>query len=437
MKRLIHKKLPMVVILTALLLCSSTMAFSAAVSISSSGNGVFDLQGSGFVGVAGAKITISYDTGTLANPRVVQGGLMSGAMMAVNTNSPGTIVLALVSTVPFTGNGSIATISFDLPGSSLGSIQSLAADLYGTTGSKAVAQPLIYNPTGTRTQDTTGLGTKSPDTKGDQQKTDTTTSPTSSSGGTSTPVVGGTVSMPGDAESTKGEPKGKPATESASKQKEVQGGPEAGESGDNPAAGAVSAKETAKKTENRSIAYPAVLERFRTYSGTRTVQALVAVFDRNDMPGISQEPSVVLSDGTTHVAVYINLPEGGKDAPNFAFRGAKYLSLKMAGENSWVVELLPDKGTTSAAVKILLNGAITEIPLAVAPPLPREAKIGKGGKLTETDFMRFLKEKGSVKVPMFDLNGDGTRDYIDDYIFTANYIVAGERGKKEKVKEPK
>lgn len=64
-----------------------------------------------------------------------------------------------------------------------------------------------------------------------------------------------------------------------------------------------------------------------------------------------------------------------------------------------------------------------EIPLTVAPAIPAESKIGKKGKLTEADFILFLKERGTEKAPRFDLNGDGKRDYLDDYIFTANFIA--------------
>jgi hypothetical protein len=425
-------------VVTVLILLNASFAFSAgSVSISSGGNGVFDLQGSGFSGVAGAKITISYDTATLANARVVQGGLMSGGMMAVNTSPPGTIVLALVSTTAFNGSGSIATITFDLlPGESLGRIQSLAAELYGLTGGKTIASTSIYNPTGSRTQDATGKGTTTSDTQGSQQKTDATTTSTTGSGGTTVPVVGGSVNMPGEGGTAKGEPKGAEAAESATKQKELQGEKEAGEAGEKPQPEAAAAGDTAKKTESKSVSYPSVQERFRTYAGSRTVEALVALFDRNDMAGIRQEPPVALSDGATHVTVYINLPTAGKDAPNFAFTNAKYLSMKMAGENIWEVEMLPDTGAISAEVKVLLDGAITGIPLAVAPPLPAGVKIGSG-MVSEADFIQFLNERGTVKAPRFDLNGDGTRDYIDDYIFTANYLVKQDSRKKANIKEQK
>jgi hypothetical protein len=42
--------------------------------------------------------------------------------------------------------------------------------------------------------------------------------------------------------------------------------------------------------------------------------------------------------------------------------------------------------------------------------------------MTEEDFNRYLKERETAKSPQFDLNIDGKRDYLDDYIFTANYL---------------
>src|ERR1700687_2440528 len=127
----ILKKIPLLLVLTALLLCHATMASaSAQVTISSlAENGLFDSQGAGFNGLAGAKVTITYDPTTLANPRITQGGLMSGALMAVNANFPGTVILALMTgdAKGFSGSGSIASIKFDVPGTSLGVIQSITA----------------------------------------------------------------------------------------------------------------------------------------------------------------------------------------------------------------------------------------------------------------------------------------------------------------------
>jgi hypothetical protein len=440
------RKLVLSLVVTALILSYASFAFSAAyVSISSSGNGVFDLQGSGFNGVAGAKITIAYDTATLSNPRINQGGLMSGALMAVNTNSPGSIVLAMANTTGYTGSGSLATISFDLPGNSLGVIQSMTAELYSVAGIRIAAQSSVSNPFGTRTQDTTGQQSTASATTGDQQSTaqtagqsaSSTTSAGASAAGTSPNLVGGTVTMPGEGGTAKGEPKKGETAETGSAQKEAPAAAETGETGDKHVSDASPAVDADKKPESGPVTHLSVLERFRTFTGNKTGQALIAQFDNSDMKGVRQEPAVALSDGVTVVKIVISLPAGEKDAPNFAFRNAKYLSLKMAGENSWVVEVLPDKGSSSAAVKILSHGALTEVPLTIAPPLPAGIKIGTGGALTEADFTTFLKERGTDKTPRFDLNGDGKRDYIDDYIFTANYLVKRDSRKKATIKEQK
>jgi len=63
---------------------SAAVIAAPALTISSSGNGTFVLQGSAVDGVAALDITVRYDVATLTNPQVTQGGLISGAMMAVN-----------------------------------------------------------------------------------------------------------------------------------------------------------------------------------------------------------------------------------------------------------------------------------------------------------------------------------------------------------------
>ena len=72
----------------ALLLCSALPAFAAGVvSIIQSGNGIYTVNGSGFAGVNGADLVITYDTATLSNPRVTLGNLMSGALLAAACSS--------------------------------------------------------------------------------------------------------------------------------------------------------------------------------------------------------------------------------------------------------------------------------------------------------------------------------------------------------------
>ena len=433
----IDKKLPILLLLAALLACPFTMAFAAAqVTISSpAGNGVFELQGSGFTDVGGVKVTILYDPATLANPRVTDGGLMSGALMAVNANSPGFLVLGLMSRdgKGFSGSGSLASISFDLPGNSLGVIKSITAEVTSVKATKIEAQAFFFNPSGSKS-DTPQGGIVTGSDSGTGPGSGTGTVSGSGSGtGTGSYIVGGNVTVPGGGDVSKPateKPKEETTAEAATQQKEAPAVPGPGDKEaikpppETPAA-APTGKSAAALATPRSV-----LEQFRAYQGAKTPQALVAIFKQNAVKGIRQEPSVAMSDGITPVRILIDLPAQEKSAPNFALKGAKLMSLKTEGENTWVVEALPAKGVYEATVKVLNDGSVIEIPLTVTPPLPREAKPGKGDGLTEDDFKIFLKETGTAKTPRFDLNSDGKRDYIDDYIFTANYIVASQRGKR-------
>ena len=86
----------------------------ASVSVISTGNGVYVIQGNNMDGVAAISLTISYDSSTLSSPTVVQGGLISEALMVSNTTTPGTLRISALAAYPkvISGSGQIATISF-------------------------------------------------------------------------------------------------------------------------------------------------------------------------------------------------------------------------------------------------------------------------------------------------------------------------------------
>jgi hypothetical protein len=44
--------------------------------------------------------------------------------------------------------------------------------------------------------------------------------------------------------------------------------------------------------------------------------------------------------------------------------------------------------------------------------------------MTNAQFDRYFSGQGTAADPEFDVNRDGKRDYIDDYIITANYLAA-------------
>jgi hypothetical protein len=96
--------------------------------------------------VAAMDITITYDAASLSNPRVQQGGLISGALTAVNLNVPGTVRMAIIRTTPIQGSGIIATLTFDRTGGSGGKITGLGARLSNLDGRPLPALAQVINP---------------------------------------------------------------------------------------------------------------------------------------------------------------------------------------------------------------------------------------------------------------------------------------------------
>ena len=402
------------IIVTVLLFMgvARTAMATAVVSVVLGSSGTFVVQGSDFDGVAGVKMAITYDPATLSNPRVTLGDLMPGAMLVPNTAVPGVITFAMIQPRAASGSGILVTITYDVVNSAPGVILSIQQlELIGVSGIKIDGQAIFSNtpvaPAGSSSTDQSttlaagGLA-QSPGTPQPQAAT-----------GSLTGWLGG-VTMPQDAGSQRDktetpsppsapvQAEGKPAdTQPVKVEADIAGKP-------------------AAPAENKGSQVTGVLEAFRTYKGEISPNALTELFTRA-MAGTKQEPPVALSDGKTAVKVYIDA--GGKETPHFALNGARLVSLKTAGDTSWVIEALPNQGVYDASVMIMEGDRISQVPMTVAPPIPAEFKFGVGGKLTEADFKRFLSERGTGKSPRFDLNGDGKRDYIDDYIFTANYLA--------------
>jgi len=76
-----------------------------------------------------------------------------------------------------------------------------------------------------------------------------------------------------------------------------------------------------------------------------------------------------------------------------------------------------------------------DFPLTISPRI--DPLLTKAKALSEADFAAYL-----AKPPRFDLNKDGKFDAVDDFIYTANFIVAmkitpEKAKKKEKTDAPK
>ena len=168
---------------------------------------------------------------------------------------------------------------------------------------------------------------------------------------------------------------------------------------------------------------PAVLERFRDYRGERTPAAFMALFAQQQTIGFRQDPPVVLSDGKAVVRLrFISTPER-EDISDVALSGGRVLAAMKDPEatNTWIIEAVPGKGTYEMAMALLQREVLMVFPVAVAPPV--NIDLNKSGDVTEEDFQIFLHDRGTPASPHFDLNGDGIRDFRDDYLFTANYLA--------------
>jgi hypothetical protein len=391
-------------------------AFSApAVTIAPSSDSVYVLQGNDFSGASGIDVTIRYDAAALANPRVVQGGLVGGALMAVNHSTPGMVRLALVRVTAINGSGTIATVTFDRMKSTGADILALTSTAISSSGSTiGIASQIVNSVKTADTQAPPSGSGSAPDTRPNSSAPAAATASSAPMG-----VVGLVVPLQGDSASG-----GKAETPSPD---------QATADAVKPAGTADALLETAKamppenpvspapEPEKKKIMlYKSVLERFKEFSGNKTPEALIALFSPQKGQA-RQDPPVVLSDGKTTMKVLVDVNPAGENN-NFLLDGVSLVSLTNKDKNSWVAELLPDKKITGATISIPRSNQWEVMPLTVAPPM--DVKIDRSSdRLSEADFKMFLKEHGTAKAPKFDLNNDGRRDYIDDFIFTANYLV--------------
>lgn len=414
-------------VLSAVVLPVPAFAVSQLSISSPGGNGVFLLEGQLEV-VGGLHARIGYDPATLANPRVALGGMLNGVLTAVNAANPIQIGAVVSNGHGISASGVVATITFDRLGDSPGQITGLTADLVDVHQKKvAMAQPLIVNPNPTVTVDeetsgqsgnnvsnNTGTGSNG------NLKADTVTTPS-----TSHPVVvGGTVTLPAGETSPKQDP---PAPESTKVTEE----PTVPVAETVPAEAPAPASKASAEPAFSPTPVESILERFRHFDGDKNIKSLVGLFSRERDVLFTQVPPIAIADGIARVTVTIPRV-GGNKAPSFALRSASFSSVARTGDGGWEIVVTPEKGAVTASIAMLLNGSVQEIPLTVAPKT--EVGLAKRGALSEADFLLFLQQRGIASTPKFDLNLDGKRDYVDDYIFTANYLVRMEEAKSRKTK---
>ena len=420
-------------------------------SINGSGN-IFTVQGEGLEGVTALDLLISYDPATLTNPHVVLQTLFAGSIMQPNTTTAGVARIVLLQMNPqgVSGSGGVITITFDKIGVYPGHIISFSAkavikgvemDLQtvdATTYQSSAASTAspgsnVSTPTQSSTVASTSQGSSSTTASASLPTATAVTAPLSRA--VTTSGTGGGLTGSSQEISVKS-PLGQNEAGRALQEGPPPAGPmetDTSQGGGSPPPEPLTpldmpALKPVKAVEQKTTEFKSVLSLFRDFKGTRSPDKLVALFAQASYSGVKQTPEIVLADGKNKLKVSFETSEPITHAPNYSIIGGKLVSLSTL-PGTYVFEILPEQNVTDASVTILVKNETFVIPLTVAPPL--RATFMSGGKLDEASYALFLQEKNPVKS---DVNGDGVRDYVDEYIYAANYLVLRSRGEQKDLK---
>jgi hypothetical protein len=181
------------------------------------------------------------------------------------------------------------------------------------------------------------------------------------------------------------------------------------------------------------VVYKGISDRFKQYSGSKKLSDVAALFDKNVAQSISQNPKIVISNGTNNAILTIDIPSRISASPNFAVNGGTLVSFKQDKQQKgrWLVEVLPETGSVKVSVTIIVGAEQFEYPLTIAPPIKTALTLDEKG------WNIFIKETGTAIAPLHDLNNDGVRDYLDEYILAANILTAKSTSAKPAVKAKK
>lgn len=188
-------------------------------------------------------------------------------------------------------------------------------------------------------------------------------------------------------------------------------------------------KEETDKTEAKPVSdaiaklktYASPLHSFKTFKGKRQLSAYVPLFKKVLDTAVSQDPAIAVSDGKTplRLKLVVDAPDA---SPGFAFNGASIKNLRKSGNKTWFLEIVPLKGEYDVVMFVKLGDSFVEVPLVVVPELDRSVMELTGG-LSEKGVDELLSRTDTPDKPAYDLNGDGKRDYVDDYILVAHYLL--------------
>lgn len=441
-----------------LIFFSTTAAMGASLTVAPSMGSTFTVYGSGLSNVGGIELSLSYDGSPLEIPKVTEGSLISGALTATNTATPGSIKVVIISTTAISGSGSVVVINFasktnivrilsfnagmtDIKGIQIPVQSSVSTDSsnilteFISTPGVPFSQPLTPN-TATTTSSTPPIpsvtSTSTPPTPSEITTISTPPRPntTVASDTVFTTILG---TMPVTSELITRSDEKPPETKlSDTPDTSAQVTPSAQTVEQPPVTKPVESPTTEilasdlqiPEKETTTTSFKGVLENFMTYKGDKSPSIFTTLFNKKIAPNIRQEPAIAISDGKTPLKVFIKLGNMVDKSPNFALKGAKLVSLNKDNSSIWIIEALPQIGIVQASLTIMTNSNTIEYPLTLAPPIESVSNL-------MADFIIFINDSGAAS-PKYDLNKDKKHDYLDDYIYTANYIFKNNTAEKSK-----
>jgi len=409
------------------------------------GGNVFVLQGTNLKNLAVLDFEFSYDQLNMKNPRAVRGEMIpQDAIFDFNPTVPGEIRLfTRIRQKPVNGNGTLATFSFEGVDNAEGFIRSMSANLVSVSATPVIARVQILSRPQQQTpqpqQQPTQEIVQTPPPAIREQTTQTVQyNPAQTiQSGSKSPVNNSSVSAAASAATSLGSvtlsanhpDKEVEATQAATSRAESQ--PPSRQAAAVPAQQGTQPEmaTTAPSKPFKSVTYKSVLERMKERAGAGTPQSLTALF--NPEPGqiVQQEPAILIADGESIVALRVELPLSLKETPSFSLRKASMVSLHQNDDGSWLIQARPHKNSIESHLSVNCDGGTVLFPLVVAPPI--DPALVNRGNPTESALSGYLKSKETGPGGGLDLNGDGKIDYVDDYIFTANFL-AGQKDSKLK-----
>lgn len=313
-------------LLLLLALCRTSAALAEpVVTVYTNGRGGFTIMANNVNRVIEAEVRVDYLSDDQTPPRVSGAGLGAQATIEVQADNPGSFTLRLKSGKPMSGYVQFATAQI------LGTVTSLSAWLRNDSGTTETPSVEITNPTD---EQLSAMAARRP------------------------------ASMPSAAP----RPAGIPLPELSPAASPVPRG-----------ARVDAARPPKPDSSSRGIAFShrkSVLELFRTYSGERTPAALARLFERGDDMFL-QEPPVLLSDGTAALRLTVRESVRDERGPMFFISGGSCIGLKN-DDGTWMLEIVPERGSLETSVTLLSGGEKIMFPLAVAPPLEQFDMTGAG-----------------------------------------------------------